>query len=382
MTGTPLRAIALRYGVDDLPGASIPYARLQKILGCLECGEQLTQLSLSFLQQQGLHALHRHAIGELPYDSFYELALTEQATRIQAATAAKLAREAEARIEEEQRQLEYAARLAREEKTRQLTHAARLARQEEWLQLALAAQRARESDPTYRARIKNQELRARYGIYDFVEPRYFGRLMSILKRVDADQRLGEEDSVWLSTVGKDYFTDKLRIAYHRLEAEFFASEFHKTHDPWAAINASSQYRKCGQAHNADDLLSLINVEQQPPRIQAALCTTHGGAMRDMKRWDEALRLGERAHALQRRDYRPCTLLGAIYMETGQYDEGQVWYDKAIERGATTDVVDRDIRTILSRLSQARQRELEDFLLQADPIRFAWVQRRPGSLRRR
>ncbi|NTU82668.1 MAG: hypothetical protein HGA45_25405 [Chloroflexales bacterium] len=367
MNSKPLHVIALRYCVDDLPGASIPHARLQKILSCLQCGGQLTQLSLGFLQQQGLHTLHRLAIGELPYDSFHELALTEQAIRIQAATAAKLAREAEARIEEEQRQLAYAARLAREEEQRQLAYAAQL---------------ARESDPTYRAKIKNQQLRARYGIYDFVEPQYFGRLMSILKRVDADQRLEEEDSVWLSTVGKDYFTDELRIAYHRLEAEFFASEFHKTHDPWAAINASSHYRKCDQAHDADALLSPINIEHQSPRIQAALCTTHGGAMRDMKRWDEALRLGERAHALQPKDYRPCTLLGAIHMETGQYDQGKAWYDKAIERGATADAVDRDIRTILSRLTPSRRRDLEDFLIQEDPRRFAWVQKRRGSPRHR
>lgn len=31
--------------------------------------------------------------------------------------------------------------------------------------------------------------------------------------------------MWLSSVGKDYFSDKLRIAHHRLEAEFFANEF-------------------------------------------------------------------------------------------------------------------------------------------------------------
>lgn len=288
--------------------------------------------------------MHSFAVGELAYDRFYELAVAERALRIQAATATKLAREAEERIREDGF--------------------------------------ARKSDPSYQARIKNRKLRARYGIYDFVEPQYFGRLMSILRKVDADERLDEEDTVWLSTVGKEYFTVELRSAYHRLEADFFAGEFHKTRDPWSAINASSHYRKCGQADDADALLSLIEIERHSLRIQAALCTTHGGAMRDMSRWFEALRLGERAYALQPRDYRPCTLLGAIYMETGQYSLGQAWYDKAIERGATVDDIDRDIRTILARLPQSRRSDLESFLLQANPTRFAWVQRRRGTSRRR
>lgn len=356
MPSKPLNIIALHYCVDDLPGASIPHARLQKILNCLQCGEQLNQLSLGFLEQQGLHALHRLATGELSYDSFRELALTEQVMRIQAATAAKLAHEAEERIREEKRQIAYAQ--------------------------ATEARLARENTPTYRAKIKNQELRARYGVKIFVEQQDFGRLMNILRRADAGQRLDEEDFVWLSTVGEDYFTDELRMVYHRLEAEFLASEFHKTRDPWAAINASSHFRKCGCARDADVLLSLINVEQQSPKIQAALCTTHGGAMRDLSRWDEALRLGERAHAVQPKDYRPCTLLGAIYMETGQHDLGKAWYDKAIERGATVDDVDRDIRNILSRLTQSRRRDLEDFLLRVDPTRFTRIQRKRGSFHHR
>ena len=45
-------------------------------------------------------------------------------------------------------------------------------------------------------------------------------------------------------------------------------------------------------------------------------------MRDLEHWDEALCLGEKAHALKADNYRPCTLLGAIHMETGNYSLGQ------------------------------------------------------------
>ena len=351
MVSPSYRDTALRYCVDDLPGASLPGARLQNILDCLRLGRPVTPLSLAFLQKQGLEALHRLATGALPYDSFRELALAEQAIRVEAATAARLAKEAE----------EHVRKAATQEKMK-------LA-----LKQAEAARRARESDPKYIAKLKRQELRNRYGIHTYVEQHCFGRLMDILRRVDAGQRLSEEDFVWLSSVGEGYFTEELRSAYHRLEADFFASEFKKTRDPWAAVNASGHYRKCNCANDADSLLLTISVEQQKSlKLKSALCTTHGGVMRDLGHWSEALRLGEKAHAFRPDDYRPCTLLGAVHMEMGNYTLGQEWYAKAVERGAMVDSVDQDIRNIFFRADQAKQIEMREFLLREDPIRYAWV----------
>ena len=97
MFNSSYRDTALHYCVDDLPGASVPGARLQNILECLRLGRPVTRLSLAFLRQQGLEALHRLATSALPYDSFRELALAEQTIRVKAATAARLAREAKRR---------------------------------------------------------------------------------------------------------------------------------------------------------------------------------------------------------------------------------------------------------------------------------------------
>jgi len=38
-------------------------------------------------------------------------------------------------------------------------------------------------------------------------------------------------------------------------------------------------------------------------------------------------LGKEAHLLTPRDFRPCTLLGAVNVEIGNYDLGQSWYKK-------------------------------------------------------
>ena len=105
-------------------------------------------------------------------------------------------------------------------------------------------------------------------------------------------------------------------------------------------------------------------------------------MRDLNRWDEALNLGEKAHTLRANDYRPCTLLGAIHMETGNYGLGQEWYATAVERGATVDSVDQDLRNIFYRADQAKQAEMREFLLRENADRYAWVAAKANTRKRR
>jgi hypothetical protein len=290
-----------------------------------------------------------------------ELALVEQAIRVEAARARRLVVEAEERAR-------VAAVQARVKLAGEQAEAARL---------------AREKEPRHIAKTKNRKLRAVYGIDTFVEQRCFGRLMEIVKSVDANQRLSPEDFVWLSSVGKTYFSYPLRIAYHQLEADFFAREFKRTRDPWMAVNASGHYRKCKRPRDADSLFGTIKIEQQKSsKLKSALCTTRGGVMRDLERWDEALLFGEKAHAHKADDYRPCTLLGAIHMETGNYTLGQAWYAKAVERGATVDFVDQNLRKIFFRANKSKQAEMTEFLLGEDPTRYAWVTERIKNHKRR
>lgn len=337
--------------VDDLPGSTIPASRLRAILERLNGGLPLTIHGFNYLQQIGLTALGQLARGEVSYESFKESAASERAIREQTAEAEK--REMQASI------------LAREAEQR--------ARDEAYWARREAERLAREKDPKYIGRIKNQEIRSRYGIDWFVEQEHFSQLMSILRRLDDGKRLTDDDVLWLTTGGKEYFSEPLQLAFHAREAAFFAEEYRKTSDPWSAVNASSHYRKCRQAKDAHELLTSIPAQRQKaPKLMSAIATTHGGVMRDLQRFDDAIEFGNQAHKLTPKDFRPCTLLGAVNFELGNYDTGRDWYDKATELGASERSIDHDLRGILLRADPAKREEIRAFLLKDDPIRYRWV----------
>lgn len=351
MTRSNALDTASRYFVNDLSDAVIPATRLNNVLDNLRNGRQLTTITLNYLHKQGLTALHRLAVGEVAYEAFCELAGAEQSERRKEVEVETLAREAKQKAHEAAWAVNY-------ERERQLVE---------------QAQSARESDPKHIAKVKNQQLRARYGLDEFIEQHCFVRLMDILRRVDAGSRLADEDVLWLKTEGQNYFTDILKVVFHEREAEFFVVEYRRTRDPWMAVNASGHYRKCGQAQRAQELLTSIPSDRRrTPKLKSAICTTHGGVMRDLKRWDEALQMGNQAHSLMPKDFRPCTLLGAVNMEMGNFAVASEWFVMAMERGASERSIDSDLRGIFARADMAKREEIKAFLLSEDPVRYAWV----------
>lgn len=263
----PVRAgIAAKYFLSDVPGATVPASRLSTILGNLDQGKALSTIALEYLRQEGFFALLGLAKGESAYDDFAKAASVECERREAAAAEAK-------QKEETERQRTIAEAAARE--------AARAAEYER-------QRRIRESDPKYVAKVKNQQLRTRYGLDRFIEKEDFNRLMGILHKIDGGARFGDEDVLWLSTEGSDYFSDELRFEYHSREAAFFAAEFARTSDPWNAVNASGHFRKCDRAKAANELLDSVSPESlKSPKLKSAVRTTHGGVMRDLGRFDEA-----------------------------------------------------------------------------------------------
>ena len=214
MTNRTPPDLARRFFVADLSSACIPATRLHNILDSLHQQRPLSNLALDYLQQQGLISLRRLANGEISYGAFTEVAGEEQSARKRKVAAEKVAKEAEQKAREAAWAIQY-------------QHERDLAEQRR-LEL--------ESDPKYIAKVKNQQLRARYGLDAFIEEHCFGRLMDILRRIDSGTRLTDDDTLWFKTTGKEYFSAPLQAAFHLREAEFFLEEYLRTKDPWMAVN--------------------------------------------------------------------------------------------------------------------------------------------------
>jgi tetratricopeptide (TPR) repeat protein len=205
------------------------------------------------------------------------------------------------------------------------------------------------------------------------------RMTNLLHQIDAGNRLPPDDLRWLSTEAKEHFAEPLREAYYLLEAEFHADQYRRTGDPWCVINASGDYRKCRRAEAALELLdSLAPNRLGYPKVRSAALTTHGGVLRDLNRRPEAIQMGEKAHSLMPRDYRPCTLLGAVHMEQREFERANAWYEKARARGAPEHSIDSELRSIFQRLDLDGREAMKRFLLATDPYRYRWLNDVPRS----
>lgn len=363
------KEVAIKYHVEEIASTLIPGSRLSNILEELELGKPLSSFTQEFLSRKGFWALLRYAKKEITFTEFSKTAEIEQVERRLVAEANTLKEQVEQKIKKEalltKQKLEEDALFIR----------LKIARERE-----AAKRRAFENDPKNIAKAKQLQLKQKYGISFFIGNKDFVKLMDILHRVDNGVRLSGDEIFWLSTKHEEcytgYFTEELREGFHKNEALFYVSEFKKNKDPWSAVNASSHYRKCKQAKTAETILSMIDASDLKNRkLQSALCTTHGGVKRDLRKWDEALSLGMQAHEFIPQDFRPCTLIGAIYMETGHYDQGQSWYKKAVERGYSEKLMDNELRVIFMRTEKPKQEAMRDHLLNIDPERYSWTNKK-------
>lgn len=310
--------IALYFHLGHFPAAACP--PMCDILEALYRGRPLTEDELNDLERNGPKYLYRLAFGQLNFDAYIVVVSAAEA-------------EAEA------------------------VEAARI---------------ARESDPAYMAMMQTQTLYPKYGLSPAAKSQT-PRMTDLLRQIDAGSRLAAEEVAWLSTTARKKFTKEIREAYHRLEATFHAEKYRTTQDPWDVINASGHYRKCDQSGVALDLIdSLPRRRLTHSKLKSALLTTRGGVMRDLGRRPEAIQMGEEAHALMPRDYRPCTLLGAVYTEQREFERGKEWYDTARKLGASENSVESELRGIFQRLDSSGQEAMKRFLLAEDSHRYAWL----------
>ena len=214
-----------------------------------------------------------------------------------------------------------------------------------------------------------ERLTKRLGFNIYPGSPVYKRFQKMLKA----KRFPERDIVWLHK--NDFFTREVRAIYHGKEAQHYLNVYKQDKNPWNLVNASSHLRKSHKPEKAVEATAKLQLDKfKNKRLKSAICVTRGGAYRDLQDFDKALEYAEKGYQFDSASHHPCTLFGAIYYQTNQYDLGAKWYKKAEQNGAPPKDVDSEIRAIFRKTKGKQREEMKRHLLNVDSERYLWVKK--------
>lgn len=244
-------------------------------------------------------------------------------------------------------------------------------KQQEQLEQKLAQQKAQDELKAQTAALLKKNTEARqahlanlvdfddFDIYHVKKNSRVDKLLTQLRR----KPLSSDEMKWLHDIG--FCNELIEQKNHIQLAHQHYQNWKQKNMPWELVNASAAYRKGGELKKIRKTLN----EQYPfahsgkdKKLKSALLTTFGGVCRDQEDFSRGLELGHEAHKVTPLNFRPCTLLGAIYLSTGEFDLGHEWYGKAKDRGFTQNAYDNDIKSVYFRASDEIKSRLKQNLI--------------------
>ncbi|WP_158681406.1 hypothetical protein [Pseudoalteromonas sp. T1lg88] len=226
---------------------------------------------------------------------------------------------------------------------------------------------------------ESKERKAKYDkdyidfpLIDVVKIRRRSKAATVFKALTNGKTISDSDYLWLISNGFD--NQKVSELYYLNRAELAKRKWEDTKKPWNLVNAIADYRKAGEPKIAAGLVNInypFNFANGNKNLKSALLTTSGGAKRDLGMFDEAVKLGTQAHELTQQDYRPCTLIGACKMLSGNITQGHEWYQKAIKRGFNEDSFEQELRSIYSRANRKDKAKIKQTLINDGRV-YQWL----------
>jgi tetratricopeptide (TPR) repeat protein len=219
-----------------------------------------------------------------------------------------------------------------------------------------------------------KELKQKYEVEDSLDNSHESPLYLVLKKLDQEQRLDPTEIAYLQDKNWFYAGTKIYICYHTIQATFYEADYQKTGNKWNIPNISSHWRKAEQTKKALKSTDNIDLDKiKEGKLKSAILTTRGGAFRDIEQLDEAEKCARQAITFQPSSHHPYTLMGAICYDRYQRSEGDEWFEKAIERGASRESIDSEIKKSLARMKDKNKREqMSRDLLKKDSRRYSWA----------
>ncbi|HIE01187.1 MAG TPA: hypothetical protein EYP59_13015 [Thiotrichaceae bacterium] len=220
-------------------------------------------------------------------------------------------------------------------------------------------------------------LKSKYEVWGYSDKSSSRSLYTILNKLDQRKRLEPEEFAWLAS--EDLFhrdhQPKIFTTYHKIEATFYEQEYKRTGNKWNLPSASSHWRSANQAKRALELTDNLKIDQiKNNKLKSALSTTRGGAFRDRRQLDKAENCALQAIEYFPNSHHPYTLMGALCYEWGDYEKGDIWFDKAIKRGASPRDQDAEIKRVIKQADKEERGNLMAYLLKKDSQRYKWVKK--------
>lgn len=292
---------------------------------------------------------------------FYDIQLPRNLERIEQTKErlqAQICQETQRRIERERHVLAERNRLEEDRKQRELERQ-RLEEQRKLEQQKLAEQQEKERI----AASEFLDLKIKYNAQSYRSASPSSALYPILLRIDSCENLQDDQIKWLED---NHLFNTLAI--------YFQSEYRRTNDPWKLVRASAYLRDSGDPSKAIELTSelLSTHNMVGSKIKAAILTTRGGAFRDLEDLSTAEQCAKDAIKLNE-SFQPYNLLGAIYFERGEPEQGEAYFLRALQLGAQSKVQEAQMQNALRKAGQTEQTVVAQFLLKRDPEKYKWAE---------
>lgn len=252
--------------------------------------------------------------------------------------------------EKEEIQKEELAKKAEEERQKKIQEQQRI-----HLEEAIKQREREEADRAFFLKLKEKYLVSACQDTSPTSPLF----MNLLK-LENEEILSKDDLSWLEEKG---FNAPLAFYYEK-------KSHYSNCEEWDVVHAGKYWREAGfpqRAIDVTDSISSTNVT-----LNSAILVNRGGAYRDLKNLTAAEECGKKSLKLTPNSFYPYNLLGAVFYQNGDPEEGEKHFDKARQLGASPRATDAQIRNSVKLAEKEQQVIVAQYLLKKDPIKYKWA----------